>query len=103
MKISLLLAILCQIPGTMGNGNDPPARTIHLEFSDKNIISPNSGRGVKYLLTDAFSQAYNLTMDKTMAGLIFSLFDIALSQEMPFRQPQYIQCMYHGLVFVLLW
>ena len=46
------------------------------------------------------SAKHNLTMDKA-TGLIFSLFDVTLSQDMPFRQPRYVQCMYHGLTFVL--
>ena len=44
---------------------------------------------------------HNSTMDKT-TGLIFSLLDITSSRDVPFRQLQYIQCMYHGLTFVLL-
>ena len=43
----------------------------------------------------------NLITAKAM-GLIFSLFDITLSQDVPFYQPQYVQCMHHGLSFVLL-
>ena len=35
-------------------------------------------------------------------GLIFSLFDIASAQEVPFGIPQYIQCILHGLTSVLL-
>ena len=34
--------------------------------------------------------------------LIFSLFDVASSQDVPFHQPQYVQCMYYGPTFVLL-
>ena len=40
-------------------------------------------------------------MDKA-TGLIFLLFDIASSRDVPFCKPQYIQCTYHGLTFVLL-
>ena len=43
----------------------------------------------------------NWTMDKA-TGLIFSMFNVTLSRDVPFRQPQYVQCMYHGLTFVLL-
>ena len=35
-------------------------------------------------------------------GLIFSLFDVALAQEVPFGIPQYIQCILHGLTSLLL-
>ena len=35
-------------------------------------------------------------------GLIFSLFDFASSRKVPFGIPQYVQCMHHGLTFVLL-
>ena len=35
-------------------------------------------------------------------GLIFSLFDVASSQDMPFGIPKYVQCTHHGLTFVLL-
>ena len=35
-------------------------------------------------------------------GLMFSLFDVASSRDVPFDIPQYIQCMHHGLNFVLL-
>ena len=35
-------------------------------------------------------------------GLISSLFNIASSQDVPFCQPQDVQCMHHGLTFVLL-
>ena len=34
-------------------------------------------------------------------GLIFSLFDIALAQEVPFCLLQYVQCILHGLTSVL--
>jgi len=34
-------------------------------------------------------------------GLIFSLFDITLAQEMPFGILQYIQYIFHGLTSVL--
>ena len=36
------------------------------------------------------------------AGLIFSLFDVALAQEVPFSILQYVQCVLHGLISVLL-
>ena len=39
---------------------------------------------------------------KAMGLLIFSLFDVALSRDVPFGIPQYVQCMHHGLTFVLL-
>ena len=48
------------------------------------------------------SAKHNSTMDKAI-GLIFSLFDIALSRDVPFFQPQYTQCTYHGPTFVLLY
>ena len=35
-------------------------------------------------------------------GLIFSLFDVASAQQVPFDIPQYIQCIIHGLTSVLL-
>ena len=47
------------------------------------------------------SAKHNSTMGKA-TGLIFSLFNVASSQDVPFHQPQYIQCTYHGLTFVLL-
>ena len=34
-------------------------------------------------------------------GLITSLFNVALSGDMPFCQPQQLQCFYHGFTFVL--
>ena len=43
----------------------------------------------------------NSKMAKAM-DLIFSLFDYASSQDVPFGIPQYVQCMHHGLTFVLL-
>ena len=43
----------------------------------------------------------NLITTKAM-GLIFSLSDIASSRDVPFGIPQYVQCMHHGLTFVLL-
>ena len=39
------------------------------------------------------------TMDKA-TGLTFSLFDVALSRDVPFRQPHYVQYMHYGLAFV---
>ena len=47
------------------------------------------------------SAKHNSTMDKA-TGLIFSLFDVISSRDVSFCQPQYIQCTYHGLTFVLL-
>ena len=47
------------------------------------------------------SAKHNSTMDKA-TGLAFSLFDVALSHDVPFRQPHAVQCTYHGLTFVLL-
>ena len=35
-------------------------------------------------------------------GLIFSLFDVASARQVPFGIPQYIQCILHGLISVLL-
>ena len=35
-------------------------------------------------------------------GLIFSLFDVASSRDVPFGILQYVQCTHHGLTFVLL-
>ena len=43
----------------------------------------------------------NLITAKAM-GLNFSLFDVALSRDVPFGILQYIQCTHHGLTFVLL-
>ena len=45
------------------------------------------------------SAKHTLTMD-IATGLISSLFDIALSRDVPFHQPQYVQYMHHGLSFV---
>ena len=53
----------------------------------------------EFLLTDPAE--YNLTMNKA-TGLISLLFSVALSGDMPFHQPQYVQCMHHGFPFVLL-
>ena len=47
------------------------------------------------------SDKHNSIMAKAM-GLIFSLFDVALAQEVPFGIPQYVQCILHGLTSVLL-
>ena len=44
---------------------------------------------------------HNSTIDKAM-GLISSLFDVALSRDVPFCQPQYVQYIHHRLAFVLL-
>ena len=35
-------------------------------------------------------------------GLIFSLFNVASAQQVPFGIPQYVQCILHGLTSVLL-
>ena len=35
-------------------------------------------------------------------GLIFSLFDVTLAREVPFGIPQYIQCILHGLTYILI-
>ena len=43
----------------------------------------------------------NLIMAKA-TGLIFSLFDVASAQEVPFGIPQYVLCILHGLTSVLL-
>ena len=43
----------------------------------------------------------NLIMAKA-TGLIFSMFDVSLAQEVPFGIPQYIQCILHRLTSVLL-
>ena len=40
--------------------------------------------------------------DDEAKGLIFSLFDLASAGHMPFGIPQYIQCILHGLISVLL-
>ena len=47
------------------------------------------------------SSKHNSTMDVAM-GLISSLFDVASSRDVPFHQPQDVQCMHYGLTFVLL-
>ena len=53
------------------------------------------------LLQENFSSGKcNSIMAKAM-GLMFSLFNVASSRDMPFGIPQYIQCMYHGLNFVI--
>ena len=44
---------------------------------------------------------HNSTMDK-VTGLISSLFDVALSQDVPYHQLQYVQYTHHGLNFFLL-
>ena len=36
-------------------------------------------------------------------GLIFSQFDVALAQEVPFGMPQYIQCILLGITSALLY
>ena len=35
-------------------------------------------------------------------GLMFSLFDVASAQDVPFGIPQYVQCILHGLTTLLL-
>ena len=35
-------------------------------------------------------------------GLIFSLFDVTSSRQVPFGIPQYVQCILHGVTSVLL-
>ena len=35
-------------------------------------------------------------------GLISSLLDVAMVQDVPFCQPQQLQCMHYGITFVLL-
>ena len=47
------------------------------------------------------SDKHNLITAKA-ADLIFSLFDVASAQEVPFGIPQYVQCTLHGLTSVLL-
>ena len=47
------------------------------------------------------SDKHNSITTKTM-GLIFSLFDIASSQDVPFGIPQYVQYTHHGLTVDLL-
>jgi len=47
------------------------------------------------------SAKHNLPMDKA-TGLIFSLFNITLSRDVPFHQPQDVHCMHHEFTFVLL-
>ena len=46
------------------------------------------------------SAKHNSTMGEA-TGLIFSLLNIASPRDMSFHQPPYVQCMYHGLTFVL--
>ena len=41
----------------------------------------------------------NLITAKAM-GLIFSLFNVTSSRDVPFGIPQYVQCTHHGLTFV---
>ena len=47
------------------------------------------------------SNKYNSIMAKTTC-LIFSLFDVASAQQVPFDILQYIQCTFHGFTCVLL-
>ena len=47
------------------------------------------------------SDKHNTIMTKAM-GLIFSLFNLTLAQEVPFGISQYVQCILHGLTGVLL-
>ena len=47
------------------------------------------------------SDQHNSIMAKA-TGLIFSLFDIASAQEVPFDIPQYVQCILQGLTSVFL-
>ena len=47
------------------------------------------------------SDKLNSIMAKAM-GLIFSLFDVALARQVLYGIPQYIQCILHGLISVLL-
>ena len=55
-----------------------------------------------FLLTNCLPASACLQAIMTkVTGLIFSLFDAASSQDMPFGISQYIQCMHHGLTFIL--
>ena len=47
------------------------------------------------------SDQRNLIMAKA-SGLIFSLFNVILAQEVPFGIPQYMQCILQGFTSVLL-
>ena len=47
------------------------------------------------------SDKHNLMTAKAR-GLIFSMFDVALAQQVPFGIPQYVQCILHGLTSVFL-
>ena len=47
------------------------------------------------------SDQHNSIMVKA-TSLIFSLFDVASAQEVPFGIPQYVQCILRGLTSVLL-
>jgi len=53
-----------------------------------------------FLNNNSLSDQRNSTMAKAM-GLIFSLFDVASTRELPFGIPQYI-CILHGLTNALL-
>ena len=54
------------------------------------------------LLQENFSSGKcSSIMAKAMYGLDVSLFDVASSRDVPFGIPQYIQCMHHGLNFVI--
>jgi len=44
---------------------------------------------------------HNALMAKA-TGLIFSLFDVASAQQVPFGIPQYLQCILQGLTSVLV-
>ena len=48
------------------------------------------------------SGKHNSLTTKAMGLIFFSLFDVALSQDVPFGIPQYAQCTHHGLTIVLL-
>ena len=69
-----------------------PKGKIYCYKIKKKIIQGN------FLLTNL---KRNLITAKAM-GLILSLFDVALSRDMPFGILLYVQCMLHGLTFVLL-
>ena len=48
------------------------------------------------------SDKRSLITTKATTGLIFSLFDVALTREVPFGIPQYVHSILHGLTSVLL-
>jgi len=51
-----------------------------------------------YTSVIGLTEFFFLTVNNEQCGLDFSLFDIASSRDLPFRQPQYEQYIYYGLI-----